>query len=85
MNEDLEAIDGSCAKIIEQRDHIEVLEAALKEAGVMWVRKDNRIEVLETALRKIVDSPFTGETAWRQGAKIARAALDPSSPPKAST
>ena len=61
----------------------------------------DRILDLEAALRKIVDSPFTGETAWRQSAKIARAALappktqpppfnpddwgDPSSPPKAST
>jgi hypothetical protein len=32
MNEDLEAIDGLCAKIIEQRDRIEALEAALREA-----------------------------------------------------
>ena len=32
-------------------DRIEVLEAALKEAGEMWVRKDNRIGVLELALR----------------------------------
>ena len=35
----------------------------------------DRILDLEAALRKIVDSPFTGETAWRQSAKIARAAL----------
>jgi hypothetical protein len=31
MNDDLEAIDGLCAKIIEQRDRIEALEAALRE------------------------------------------------------
>jgi hypothetical protein len=32
MNDDLEAIDGLCAKIINQRDRIEALEAALREA-----------------------------------------------------
>jgi len=31
MNDNLEAIDGLCAKIIEQRDRIEALEAALRE------------------------------------------------------
>ena len=31
MNYDLEAIDGLCAKIIEQRARIEALEAALRE------------------------------------------------------
>ncbi len=31
MNDDLEAIDGLCAKIIAQRDRIEALEAALRE------------------------------------------------------
>ena len=31
MNDDLEAIDGLCAKIIEQRDRIEALEAALRD------------------------------------------------------
>ena len=35
----------------------------------------DRIEALEAALRKIADSQFTGETAWRQSAKIALAAL----------
>ena len=39
MNDDLEAIDGLCAKIIEQRDRIEALENALREiieAGDFW-------------------------------------------------
>ena len=31
-------------------ERIKVLEAALKEAGEMWIRKDNRIEALEVAL-----------------------------------
>ena len=31
---------------IEAAAHIEALEAALKEAGEMWIRKDNRIEAL---------------------------------------
>ena len=35
----------------EAAKRIKVLEAALKEAGEMWVRKDNRIEALEAALR----------------------------------
>ena len=29
----------------------EQLEAALKEAGEMWIRKDNRIEALDAALK----------------------------------
>ena len=37
----------------EAAKRIKVLEAALKEAGEMWIRKDNRIEALETALREI--------------------------------
>ena len=32
MNDDLEAMDGLCAKIIEQRDRIQALEAALRLA-----------------------------------------------------
>jgi hypothetical protein len=35
MNDDLEAIDGLCAKIIEQRDRIEVLEAALRQIAAL--------------------------------------------------
>ena len=35
----------------EAAKRIKVLEAALKEAGEMWIRKDNRIERLEHALR----------------------------------
>ena len=34
MNDDLEAIDGLCAKIIEQRARIEALEKALRHALV---------------------------------------------------
>ena len=43
MNDDLEAIDGLCAKIIEQRDRIEALEASLAEwkaLAIQWA-KDN--------------------------------------------
>ena len=56
-----------------------------QELARQLVDTDARIEALEAALRKIADSPFTGETAWRQSAKIARAALDQSSPPKTQT
>ena len=52
-------------------DRIEALEAALKEAGEMWVRKDNRIEVLEAALR------FYADYERYDGGRIARAALAP--------
>jgi DNA repair exonuclease SbcCD ATPase subunit len=54
----------------EAAKRIKVLEAALKEAGEMWVRKDNRIEQLETALLEI------------DRALIARRHIDQSSPPK---
>ena len=36
---------GNCA--LDAADRIETLEAALKEAGTMWIRKDNRIAALE--------------------------------------
>ena len=57
-------------------DRIEVLKAALKEAGEMWIRKDNRIEALEAALRLAhewidpTEMPFTDYV-------IIRAALVP--------
>ena len=35
MNDDLEAMDGLCAKIIEQRDRVEALEALLREGAFM--------------------------------------------------
>jgi hypothetical protein len=37
----------------EAAERIKVLEAALKEAGEMWIRKDNRIEALTEELRKL--------------------------------
>jgi hypothetical protein len=43
MNVDLEAIDGLCTKIIEQRDRIEQLETSLAEwkaLAIQWA-KDN--------------------------------------------
>ena len=36
-------------QLVEAAARIEDMEAALKEAGEMWIRKDNRIEVLEAA------------------------------------
>ena len=39
MNDDLEAMDGLCAKIIEQRDRIEALKAALREI-TKWSRQN---------------------------------------------
>jgi hypothetical protein len=42
MNEDLEAIDGLCEKIIKQRDRIEALEAALHAAFMaMCAQRDS--------------------------------------------
>jgi hypothetical protein len=46
-----EDIEDLAQLIASQALRIEALEAALKEAGEMWVRKDNRIEQLEAALR----------------------------------
>ena len=62
-------------------DRIEALEAALKEAGEMWVRKDNRIEQLEAALREIaaIEDQSWGED-WceiNEARGIARKALAP--------
>jgi hypothetical protein len=37
--------------VVDQQRRIEQLEAALKEAGEMWVRKDNHIEQLEERMR----------------------------------
>ena len=51
-----------------------------EDNAAMWAeleKRADRIEALEAALRKIADSLFTGETAWRQSAKIAKAALAP--------
>ena len=49
----------------------------LKQDTDVMLEAIDRIEALEAALRKIADSQFTGETAWRQSAKIALAALAP--------
>ena len=89
MNEELALRDRHDREridtILKQAARIDALEAALQQNVNDWRERGRRIEALEAALRKIADSPFTGETAWRQSAKIARAALDQSSPPKAST
>jgi len=63
----------------EAAKRIKALEAALKEAGEMWIRKDNRIAAVEMALR------FYANYERYDGGRVARAALDQSSPPKAST
>lgn len=64
----------------EAAKRIKALEAALKEAGEMWIRKDNRIEMLEAALHRIEQSSNDHIAIG-----IARAARAQSSPPKAST
>jgi hypothetical protein len=58
-------------------DRIEALAGLNTEFQFALRYSAKRIEALEAALRKIADSQFTGETAWRQGAKIARAVLAP--------
>ena len=73
----------------EAAKRIKALEAALKEAGEMWVRKDNRIEQLGAALRHAsghladLEYHYHGdrEAMW----KPIRAALAQSSPPKTQT
>jgi hypothetical protein len=75
---DEEMREESTKLIEEAADRIEALETALKEAGEIWVRKDNRIEQLEAALREIANgSPVPIMTAQH--------AIDQSSPPKASS
>jgi hypothetical protein len=44
-------LEENTATMDTARERIEALKAALKEAGEIWVRKDNRIERLEHALR----------------------------------
>jgi hypothetical protein len=65
MNDDLEAIDGLCTEILEQRDRIEALEAALLLAEdvlsrfpfstAMWpngMHPQIGIDIIRTALNK---------------------------------
>ena len=59
MNDDMEAIDRLCAKIIEQRDRIVELEAQLRADTDLFKRTHARIEALEAALRGLVDAVRT--------------------------
>ena len=57
MNDDLEAIDGLCAKIIEQRDRIEALEAALREIKDQYLTPDQSSAIARAALAPEQDKP----------------------------
>ena len=82
MNYDLEAIDGLCAKIIEQRARIEALEAALRACVQYHVKAaaDNRAIAAANQNNDLGEDSLTAaidhEIAAEDIGDIVRAALE---------